>query len=109
MCSSYIHGQIYICLTMIIRGVRKELFLVESASIAPKFFLFLRGFHMPRRFRFSYTDEATKAINDQATALLRGAGYTWAGRPKEDVLVGQALFEKRMPRVATQGRSRRRV
>ncbi len=108
MCSSYIHGQMYICLTMIIRGVLKALFLVESASIAPKFF-FLRGFYMPRRFRFSFTDESTKGLNDQATLLLRGAGYTWSGRSKEDVNVGQVLFEKRMLCVAMQGRSRKRV
>lgn len=44
-----------------------------------------------------------------ATQLLRKAGYTWAGRDRRAVVPHQHAFERRMVRVPTLGKSRRRA
>lgn len=47
--------------------------------------------------------ENQKAVEKQATKLLKSKGYTWSGQPRGSKDYGQTLFERHMVRIPTCG------
>ncbi|MBI4134054.1 MAG: hypothetical protein HY475_01370 [Candidatus Terrybacteria bacterium] len=49
-----------------------------------------------------------RTLEQEATRLLRSRGYTWSGRPRDQVDPDQAAFEQRAVRTPTGGLPGRR-
>jgi len=51
----------------------------------------------------------SRALSDEATKILRKAGFTWSGRRRASVDGNQYAFERKMVTVCTRGQSRRKA
>ena len=56
----------------------------------------------------SDSSPSPRTLEREATRLLHSRGYTWSGRPRDQVDVGQSAFEQRAVRTPTGGRPNRR-
>lgn len=56
----------------------------------------------------SDSSPSPRTLEREATRLLHSRGYTWSGRPRNQVDADQCAFEQRAVRTPTNGRPDRR-